>query len=252
MKITSTAKVKPAYFFILLFSILSANSFSSSPNIELGTAIRLSNIKKITQLLESGTSPDTYGYIKKRNFPYENIQKTQLYLAVESKNFDIVKLLMDYNVNLTQKSFVMINNSGTKLVSPLQLTAKINQYKIAKTLLENHVSPNLFFNHYASSLTIASHYKHFDMVKLLLHYKANPDTHGEVSKHGGWIRRSPLLTAIENKDLKTASYLLGEGIADICYTTTNFKLYAYRFARKSNNQKMINLVRSYRAEDCIW
>lgn len=176
-----------------------------------------------------------------------------LHVAVLSGNIDIVNLLtlnIKANVNAVNKDddtalhlasnmgyadvvyFLLAANADPNLKNkdkrtPLSVAASKNNLLTARYLIENKAAVNSRGFHDHAPLATASHYGFVEMVKLLLHYKANP------SKK--YLYFDVVKTAFDiSKDFKVKKILL---IAEVNKFIASIKLHEKPSFFSKNKQK---------------
>ena len=122
-------------------------------------AVFNNDIKKLNQLLQ---------LIKNNYNILNNDSKTEdslLHIAVSNNNYNIVKLLLKYNID--------VNSINLDYITPLHIAVETNNIKIVKLLLDYGANINATNIDQEFPLYISVYNDYLDMTKILLDYGAN-------------------------------------------------------------------------------
>lgn len=144
--------------------------------------------------------------IKITKYDSHSNQKSDLYWAVDGKNYNIVKLLLESGVEFETDVICDSNPFINAVESKL--------YEIAELFLQNGVSPNFyaydFYRYCVAPLHIATKMKDIQMASILLKYNAN--VNAKIKNNNEWfIEDTTLLTpmdiAVFNQDVEMQKLL---------------------------------------------
>ncbi|MFI3244772.1 MAG: ankyrin repeat domain-containing protein, partial [Akkermansia sp.] len=127
--------------------------------LPLEAAIKAGNAAEVKKLLEGGADPNEM----------TTLQEPMILFAVQGGNLEIIKLLIDYKVDVNTKLSTKYGST------PLILATEAKNKDMIILLLEAGANVDLKNNHLSSALTTAVLNNNIDLLELLLAKKPNQD-----------------------------------------------------------------------------
>lgn len=134
---------------------------------------------------------------------------------------------VDINKPYSRENYKAPPSDTTALVE----SVKFNYYEVSEVLLKNGANPNVTYE--MNPIMYAIWNGNYDLVKLLLEYRADPNSSGVANI-------SPLMQAVKSRNYDIAKLLLQSG-ANPSYTTENGQS-ALRIAQDNHDESFKTLI----------